>query len=54
MSREEMLVEAGCTLLEAAAYVRLIEDPPCECHLAGDTFDPRGCPAHDPEVQPWA
>ena len=31
------------------------EDPPCECHFVGDTFDPRGCPAHDPEVrQPWA
>ena len=31
------------------------EDEPCQCHFVGDTFDPRGCPAHDPEVrQPWA
>ena len=30
-------------------------DLPCECHFDGDRFDPRGCPAHEPEVQlPWA
>jgi len=29
-------------------------DPPCECHMDGDTFDPAGCPAHDKEMQTWA
>jgi hypothetical protein len=51
MSPNLLLSEPGATALpDDPDY-----DPPCECHFAGDTFDPRGCPAPDPEVkQPWA
>jgi hypothetical protein len=39
----------------ARALMARREDEPCECHFDGDRYDPRGCPAHDPEVrQPWA
>ena len=59
MSREQklarQLARARRLIRALRALVRPDYDPACECHFAGDTFDPRGCPAHDPEVkQPWA
>ena len=59
MSREQklarQLARARRQIRALRALVRPDYDPPCECRFAGDTFDPRGCPAHDREVkQPWA